>query len=87
MGRSKKMKCPDDETVPIPVSDAPTLKEYAWRCLSSVFREHSTVPLAGKFGCDNAMKKFRYVRLFVIAAALIIIFVSVQGFELSGKLL
>jgi hypothetical protein len=84
MGHSK---CPDTGTVPILVSDAPTLKEYAWRCLSSVLHKHSTVPLAGKFGCDNAMKKFQYVRLFVIAAALIIIFVSVQGFEPSDRLL
>ena len=87
MGRRKKRKSPDTGTVPIPVSDAPTFKEYAWRCLSSVLRKHSMVPLAGKFGCDNAMKKFWYVRLFMIAATLIIIFVSVQGFEPSGRLL
>lgn len=73
---SKKRKHSDAEVVP--VYDVPTLKEYAWQCLSSVLRRYLTVPLANKSGSDNAMQKFRCVILsyFLVTAVCIFLHLS-----------
>jgi hypothetical protein len=79
---SKKRKHSDAEVDP--VYDVPTLKEYAWQCLSSVLRRYSTVPLANKSGSDNAMQKFRCVMLSYLMVTAVCIFIHLSKIKDSS---
>jgi hypothetical protein len=83
MGRGKKRKYPAAES--FPSYNVPTLKEYAWECLSFVLRKHLTVSLADKSD-DNAMKKFRCVRVLLFQRISTYVYL-VPGLDWIGSLL
>ena len=91
MGRDKKRRRTAQVVTEesFPSYNVPTLKEYAWECLSSVLHQHSTVSLVSltnKPGCDSAMKKFWCVNVLAFLEVSIHLYLVLE-FDWTGSLL